>query len=291
MSSPDLLATCWTSAGDAVPLDGRDDSPIDLTTRIEVAGRSGFTGFGLVHNDLAIYLREHDLPTLRKTFADNGIRHVELEFLTGWWEPEGTRLREESDAVLDLLVRAAGELNPHHIKVGPDITGGPFDLETYAANWYRISEAFARVGSTIAIEFMPFSNVPTVTAASELVAAAGHPAGGLMVDLWHIMRGPGTLDELAALPLEHITGVELDDGGPEQIGDGYTDTVLHRMIPGQGVWDVPAFIRILQDKGWTGPWGVEILSETYRVRPIEEAMPEVYRDTMRQFELAGAVAR
>nr|WP_284290009.1 hypothetical protein [Angustibacter aerolatus] len=77
MSTPDLLATCWTTAGDAVPLPGRDDSPVPLPERIAAAGRAGFTGFGVVHNDLAIYLRDGDLPTLAATLRDNGMRHVE----------------------------------------------------------------------------------------------------------------------------------------------------------------------------------------------------------------------
>lgn len=291
MKVPDLLTTCWTSAGDAVPLPGRDDSPIDLRTRIEIAGRTGFTGFGVVHNDLAVYLREHTLADLGRTFQENGIRYIELEFLTDWWQPMDTAERAASDAVMEMLVAAAAALGPHHVKVGPDIHGGAFDLEVWATEWYRISDAFHQVGSTIALEFMPFSNVPSITTASELVRAAGHPAGGLMVDLWHIMRGPGTLDELAALPLEYITGVELDDGDAEQVGDGYSDTILRRKIPGQGVWDVPAFIQILEDKGWTGPWGIEIISETHRVRPIEETLPEVYRNTLRQFELAESRIR
>lgn len=291
MTAPDLLATCWTTAGDAVPLPGRDDSPLDLRTRIEAARRAGFTGFGVVHNDLTLYLRDHSLADLQRTLQDNGIRHLELEFLTDWWQPVGTAARAASDAVLEMLVAASAELGPHHVKVGPDIHGGPFDLDVWAAQWYRISDAFHQVGTTVALEFMPFSNVPSVTAASELVETAGHPAGGLMVDLWHIMRGPGNLDELAALPLEHITGVELDDGDAEQVGDGYSDTILRRRIPGQGVWNVPAFIQILQDKGWSGPWGIEIISETYRVRPIEDALPEVYRDSLRQFDLAGVGTR
>jgi hypothetical protein len=32
---------------------------------------------------------------------------------------------------------------------------------------------------------------------------------------------------------------------------------------------------------------VKILSETYRVRPIEEALPDVVSATLAQFELAG----
>lgn len=291
MTTPDLLATCWTTAGDAVPLPGRDDSPIALSTRIAEAAKAGFTGFGVVHNDLAVYLRDHSLETLGKNLRDNGIRYVELEFLTDWWQPEGSQQRAASDAVLDLLVRASEVLRPHHVKVGPDIHAGSYDLDRWAKEWTRISSALAEAGTVIALEFMPFSNIPSVAAASELVRTAGHPAGGLMVDLWHIMRGSGTLDEVVDLPLDFITGVELDDGAADQIGDGYTDTVLRRRIPGQGVWDVPELIRILSDKGWDGPWGVEILSEVYRVRPLDVALPEVYRDTMRQFDLARQAGR
>jgi sugar phosphate isomerase/epimerase len=286
MTKPDLLATCWTTAGDAVPLPGRHDSPIPLPVRIQAAAKAGFTGFGVVHNDLQTYLQEHDLQALRSVFKDNGITHIELEFLTDWWEV-GTPARAESDRLLDLLLRASEALQPHHVKVGPDITGGAYDLAQWAEQWHRISEAFANAGTVIALEFMPFSNISTLDRAVELVKTAGHPAGGLMIDMWHIMRGgEHQLAQVADVPLELITGVELDDGDAEQVGDGYSDTVLRRRLPGQGAWPVHELIRILQDKGWTGPWGVEILSETYRVRPLGEALPEVVGATLEQFALA-----
>ncbi|GMA88365.1 hypothetical protein GCM10025868_36150 [Angustibacter aerolatus] len=67
--------------------------------------------------------------------------------------------------------------------------------------------------------------------------------------------------------------------------------MLRRDIPGQGEMPVARMIELLLLKGWTGPWGIEILSETYRVRPLDEALGEVVRDTLAQFELAGAGAR
>jgi sugar phosphate isomerase/epimerase len=287
MSSPDLLATCWTSAGDAVPLPGRDNSPIPLPTRITQAAKAGFTGFGVVHNDLEVYLREGDLNTLGKHLEDSGITFVELEFLTDWWQV-GTPARAESDRLMGLLLEASEVLRPHHVKVGPDITGGSFDVGEWAEQWYRVSDAFANVGTVIALEFMPFSNISTLDLAVELVKTAGHRAGGLMIDMWHIMRGGAhQLAQLRDVPLELITGVELDDGDAEQVGDGYSDTVLRRRLPGEGAWPVPELIRILHDKGWSGPWGVEILSESYRVRPLEEALPDVVSATLAQFELAG----
>lgn len=287
-TGPDLLATCWTTAGDAVPLSGRDDSPIALPVRIAAAGKAGFTGFGILHNDLEIYLRSGGtLQELRDLLADNGIRHVELEFLTGWWQ-SGTPARAEADRVQDLLISAAEVLHPHHVKVGPDITGGDYDLDVWAGQWRRISQAFADVGTVVALEFMAFSNISTLDRALELVRTADHPAGGLMIDLWHIMRGGAhQLAQVADVPAELITGVELNDGVAELADDGgYLECVLRRRIPGHGEWPVHALIRILQDKGWTGPWGIEILSETYRMRPLDEALHDVVSSTLEQFRLA-----
>lgn len=286
MTHQDLLATCWTTAGDAVSLPGRDASPVPLPTRIEQAARAGFTGFGLMHVDLQAFLRDSDLPTLRQTLADNGITTLELEFLTDWWKDGGER--EASDKTLRHLLDASEALSPHHVKIAPDITGGPFELDRWAEGFHRVCEAFTQVGTTVALEFMPFSNINTLARGIELVTTAGHPAGGLMIDLWHVERGGATLEELAQVPLGLVKGVELDDGDAQQVGDGYSDTVLRRRLCGQGSFRIAEFINIMRDIGWTGPWGVEILSETYRVQPLDTAVPQAYATAASQFDAADA---
>jgi hypothetical protein len=45
----ELLASYWTHAGNAAPLDGDETSPVSLIQRIEIAGRTGWSGMGLVH--------------------------------------------------------------------------------------------------------------------------------------------------------------------------------------------------------------------------------------------------
>ena len=42
MDDEDLLATRWTTAGDAAPLGGDERSPVPLRERIEAAGAAGF---------------------------------------------------------------------------------------------------------------------------------------------------------------------------------------------------------------------------------------------------------
>ena len=279
MTSTDLIAACWTTAGDAVPLNGLQDSPLPLPERISAAASAGFAGFGIVHNDLARYLADgHDLKQLRRHLDDAGVRYVELEFLSDWWLPAPQRAA--SDAVLRLLLEAAEPLGAYHVKIGPDIDHADFDLDQYAEGFHRVADAFAQVGVKVALEFMPFSNIATLARGLDVVRAAGHPNGGLMVDLWHLMRGSGTLDELSRIPLEHIAGIELDDGDTEQIGTGYEDTVLRRRLCGQGRFPVADFIRTVRSVGWTGPWGVEIISEEYRKRPMRQAVADAFSTTM-----------
>ena len=75
----DLLATCWTSAGDAAS--DRPDlrSPLTLRERIEAASAAGFRGFGLLSDDLPAAVAEYRLTGIRAMLADNGIVHLELE--------------------------------------------------------------------------------------------------------------------------------------------------------------------------------------------------------------------
>lgn len=281
----DLIAACWTTGGDCLPLPGREVSPLPLHTRIDATAAAGFTGFGIVHNDLAHYLTTGgSLPELRQRLADAGIRYVQLEFLVDWWLPR--EQRTASELMTTLLLDAADALAPVHVKTGPDVTGGAFHLEAYAERFHDVCERFAQVGTVLSMEFMPFGNVSTLAQAVDLVRTADHPAGGLMIDLWHLMRGSGTLQELSQVPMDLITGVELDDGSAEPVGTGYEDTIHRRRLCGQGDFPVVEFVRTLRRMGWAGPWGLEIISAEHRRLPLEEAVASAYRTSMDTFAAA-----
>lgn len=287
MSEVELIAACWTTGGDCVPLPGYEVSPWGLHERIEAAARAGFTGFGIVHHDLAAYLGEgHSLSELRTTLESCGIRHVQLEFLVGWWLPAEQRAASES--VTRLLVEASEILQPVHVKTGPDVSGGTFELEEYAERFREACVRFAAVGTVLSLEFMPFGNVSTLAQAVDLVRLADHPAAGLMIDLWHLMRGSGSLEELRRVPVELITGVELDDGSFQQVGSGYEDTVHRRRLCGQGEFPISDFIRTLTEMGWKGPWGLEIISDEHRKLDLEDAVTQAYATTMAAFAAVDA---
>jgi sugar phosphate isomerase/epimerase len=285
MPDQDLLATCWTTAGDAAPLRGDERSPLPLRERVEAAAAAGFRGIGLLHVDLLDAEREHGLAGVRSLLDDHGLVHLELELLTDWWA-DGPR-RQRSDAVRKQLLQAAGALGAHHVKVAPDVGGEPWDHDRWVAEFAALAEDAGQAGTRVGLEFLPWSNIRTVHDGLRLVRDAGHDAGGLLIDVWHTERAGTPPAELAAVPLRHIVGVELNDADADQAGTLFEDTVNRRRLCGEGAFDLQGCIRALRAAGWTGPWGVEILSEAFRRLPVREATAAAFTTASAQLELAG----
>ncbi len=285
---PDILATTWTTSGDSVPIPGFHTSPLTLRERIEAAAAAGFAGFGMLDFDLEVFLRDSDLATLRLILDDNGLRWREVEFLVDWFCPPGPR-REASDRSRRLLLDAAEVLGADHIKIGPDFVDmAPPDLDRWAEELSALASQAAERGSSVALEFLPyFSSIPDLAGALELIRRTDHPAAGLCIDIWHIERSGTSTADLAAVPVELIRAVELDDATAELVGDPYEDTVLRRRYLGEGEFRVGDFLTAIHGTGWRGPWGVEILSEVHRVRPLDESLTDVMRTTLDAFAQAG----
>lgn len=248
-----------------------------MPARIAAAAAAGFTAFGLLDHDLRVFQRESDLATLAAMLGEHGFDYVELEFLTHWW------IAGHADAIAtrELLYQAiqvldAQGIRAHHIKVAADLDDVTTpDLDLWAERFHALAVDAAEHGTAVALEFMPFANVRTLDQAVAIARGAGHPAAGVCVDMWHVARSGGDPWALANVSPELVLAVELDDGSAVPVGDSYDDTVLRRLLPGEGDFLVVDFAAALMTAGWSLPWGVEILSETHRVRPLHEGLPDV----------------
>lgn len=281
-TADDLLATCWTTAGDTAP--SRQDwrSPVPLRQRIQAAAAAGFSGFGVLAVDLAVAEREHGWAGIRTMLADNGIVQLELEGLPDWWSVGPERAR--SDELRRFLLTGAEALGASHLKVTPDTSGAPWEPGHWAAEFGLLAAEAADVGARLGVEFLPWSNIRSVHDALRLVEAAGHPAGGIVVDVWHVERAGIPPDELAALPLPRIVGVELNDADRKVVGTLFEDTVDRRRYCGEGSFDLAGIITALRAAGWSGPWGVEILSIEHRRLDVRQAAGHAAATTRSLFE-------
>ena len=281
---PEYIASYWTLAGNVVPLGPPDQemSAHDFQERLAVAADLGYAGLGLMHSDLCNVLRKHDATSVRDMLELHAMKHLELEFLVGWMGDE-----EELDAAEKIfadMLRAANEIGVRHIKIGPDMNAKQWPLEKMIERFAGLCDRAAKAGSAIALEIMPWSNVTDLSTATSIVEGAARSNGGLLIDIWHIDRGGIDYQQLAKLPTGLITHVELNDADKEIRGTLIEDTLNNRKFCGDGELDVVAFLSALKAQGYDGPYGIEILSATERLRPFNDVAKDAIDTARREFD-------
>lgn len=91
--------------------------------------------------------------------------------------------------------------------------------------------------------------------AIELIRDVGRPNFGFGLDTWHIWHEPSITERVAKLG-DLIFGVHVGDWpaeGPRTYGD--------RLLPGDGVIDLPALLGAVERAGYQGAYCVEIFSD------------------------------
>jgi len=278
-----LLALYWTVSGPVDVHVGREWSLFDFSDRCEHAARVGFAGTGLWHADLERVLEQRSLAGVKQVLDDHGLEYLELEFLMDWFLDPDDERRRVSDATRELLFEAAAALDAHHVKVG-NIPGTPCELPQLTERYAELcGEAAERHGARVVYEFMPFDvNVHDLDSALAVVEGADAPNGGLAIDTWHMSKlgiEPGDLRRIAP---RHLGWVELSDGRYENMPDLVDETVNHRKLPGEGEFPIRDYVEVCREIGYEGPWGVEVLSEDLRNRPIDEIFDRAYATTSAQ---------
>jgi sugar phosphate isomerase/epimerase len=285
----ELMGAYWTTAGPTQPHVGQEWSNFDFADRCAEAAKAGMKGIGIWHADLAHILETRSHEDIKNLLDDNGLRYLELEFIWGFFEDEGTEGRKESDEMKKLLLEGAAALGAHHVKVG-NIPGVPCELDKLTERYAELCADAAEVtDAVIAYEFMPFDvNVDNLDAALAVVEGAGAKNGGLVIDTWHMAKLEIAPDDLKRIPLEYLTWVELSDGKKEWMEDRIEETTRFRKLPGEGEFDIRGYIRAARETGYEDAWGIEVLSDELRAEPIDEMYRHAFEATMSQFQPVAA---
>jgi len=276
---PTLAAACWTTAGAADPwaTDGDDRSPLDIAQRLGWASEAGFTGFGIRHRDLSHIDDTIGLPRFQRLLDESGMEYLEIEFLEHWY-CDGFD-RAGGDRQVTEFLRFANELGPRHIKVGFEVDGRALNTPLVSARLAELCELFAATETILAIESMPYADVTRPDVALEILNTVGSTNLGLVIDYWHVTRAGVTPEDLARIPVDKIVSVELGDGHSKPHLPLMTDSIDHRLFPGEGSFPVTDLTATLARNGYRGPWSVEMLSTDFRVMPPNEAMMTAARTT------------
>jgi len=236
---------------------------------------------GFWHTDIVEIRKTYSFKDMKQILDDNGIRHIEVEWLLDWYCTDARKAA--SDATRVLLLEAAEVLRARHIKIG--------DLGNDCADVPQMTDAFgplcrqaAERGTNVLFEMLPaqFSRAPSLDQALAITRGSGEPNGGVMLDNLHMQRTGTTPDDIVRkLQPSDLIGVEINDGYLA-LPVKFEDSVVNkRLLPGDGEFDIAAFLHAVWTAGYDGPVGVEVINEYIRKWDLETAASEAFVKTQR----------
>lgn len=187
-------------------------------------------GAACVNDDRPIEVEE-----LRCRLADTGMRVASV--MSFWMMPE--TVPAQFEASLD----AAAGIGAQSIQV---VCRDP-DSDRALANFSRTCAMARARGLRVALEFMPYSSVRSLSEASDFLARARQENAGLCVDALHFHRSGSSLDELKALDPAALVLVQFCDApraapGADKLRD---EARSGRLYPGQGELPLHEFFDAL----------------------------------------------
>lgn len=283
MRNVELIASYWTLSGGAIPHSDKEYSTFEFRERVEAAARAGFRGMGFWHADLEHVRRSYSFAEMRRILEANDIRHIEVEFLADWFLEPGER-RTAAEARKRFLFEACEALGARHLKVG-DFYRTSCPMPRLIDEFGELCRQAAQRNIRIAYELMPFSVIESLPLARQLVEGAAQKNGGMLFDLWHIVKLGIPYAEVMRFPKDYFFGLEINDGylkTPPGM-DIVTETTAHRQLCGNGEFDIKGFLALLPESGYEGPVGIEVLNAQLRSWPLEKTVTTAFDTTMAQF--------
>jgi 4-hydroxyphenylpyruvate dioxygenase len=145
--------------------------------------------------------------------------------------------------------------------VAPDAVA---DVGELAGQLHTAAERAAARGLRLAYEALAWGrHVNTYERSWEVVARADHPALGLCLDSFHILSRGSDPAGIARIPGEKLFFLQLADA-PHLSMDVLQWSRHHRLFPGQGSFDLPAFLEPVLAAGYRGPLSLEVFNDVFR---------------------------
>jgi len=242
-----------------------------LRELIPSAAAAGFEALTLWPNAWRHAIRRDglSLTDLRGLLDEHGITVTDVESVDDWRPATGGAgfpSTGRAEAVEVAVALGARTLTTAHA------VGGELALDRDAGAFAALCDDAAEHGLQVALEFVPFTAVPDLRTALELLRRADRPNAGLVIDLWHLARSGDAPAALADVPPELISTVQLADGPREPLPDLIEDAVRARRLPGAGELPIADGIETLRRIGVRAPIGPEVYVEAWSTRPREWAV-------------------
>lgn len=188
---------------------------IPFRDKARAAAAAGFTG-------ISIYAREHEAG-LRPLLDDLGLRIAEVDGALAW-------LPDQPGTEVAKALEIAAELGARSLTV-IETTGEAPEPNLAADAFGALCDRAVPLGLAVHLEPFAWSGIATVAAAHEIVARAGQSNGGILLDTWHLVRGPDA-GQLDVEVRSSVVALQVSDPAPERSGSLRDECMTDRRLPG-----------------------------------------------------------
>jgi 4-hydroxyphenylpyruvate dioxygenase len=158
------------------------------------------------------------------------------------------------------------------------------DNAMIADQLHQLAERAQQRGMRISYEALAWgTHVNTYDRSWEIVRAADHPALGICLDSFHILSRGSDPAGIESIPGEKIFFLQLADA-PLMNMDILQWSRHHRLFPGQGRFDLPAFLGHVLTAGYTGPLSLEVFNDVFRQSDPRRAAVDAHRSLLALYE-------
>jgi sugar phosphate isomerase/epimerase len=242
---------------------------ISLVERIPAAAGAGFTEIGVDYRQLRA--SGHPAAAISSLAARHGVRIVEVELLGSALEPDGDAAVRFAPRLFAMATALGARrvISATWRRPAPELAGRRFA---------ELCDMAADHGLTLGLEFAPWTEVPDLPTAWDIVRRADRVNAGIVLDTWHFFRAGTALSAVDELQPGAIACIQVSDGPPPVAHlDPYEETRRCRLAPGAGTFDLVGLFRRLAARGVSAPWSVEVLTEGRDQRDAVEALAEYRR--------------
>ena len=222
-------------------------SPDDLQSIITAAGLAGFRTGSMwrMHYEMAKAggLRDGELLSW---LAEAELSVLVIEAGVEWANGDTNAMADEADA----LFAMAQLVGASHI-LSVTMNEGELDLGAARSGLAAFADRAADVGLSLSIEWLPWTVLPTLTSAWELIQSVDRDNVGLVFDNWHWLRQPGgpQPEVLRTVPGERIHLFQMCDAPAAAEGPMLEETMTRRLLPGEGATDWDELARVFGEIG------------------------------------------
>jgi sugar phosphate isomerase/epimerase len=255
-----------------------------LADVLRIAREAGYAAIELRYLD---YKRCLDAGLTRDDYLDlvrsSGMKVAVMGIENGVVFAEGEE-REHLFASFEVSCTNAVALGCDTLMVSPG-SNAPTTVQQAGENYQRAGEIAQRYGLKVALEFSARHPVLNrIEVAREIVAIAGLPNCGLLLDAYHLHCSGATGRGFEEVPVEEILAFQFSDVPPGP--SSKAGAALDRLPPGKGVVDWNGVFGLLMEKGYTGYIDYEAPNPAQWTRPADEVAREGITATQGMFARA-----